>query len=752
MLRSGASFRTHVCRCHNVKNALQHTQSSSTGHELEHEMVLGNEVMDSLDQCSKGGSCGEPSALSSENDLYTENFALFLLKLECKHHVPAKTVHYVAKGMKNLHRLSQDVALKEVATIVPQETFAAVQSRLANDNLNIASQALTSCYQRHKYYKEKFCYVSPTEIHLGLNKQNSASICHYVPVAGLIQFLLHFSPTSSELPTSQTMSDDIFSDFTLCQPFREQDNVIQIILYQDEFEIVNPLGSAKGNFKLLGVYMTLGNLPLHCRSNVESLQLVMLCRNKDIREFGLNLVLQPLIKDLVSLESSGLSINEVHYAVRLSFIAGDNLGSHMVGGFTQNFSTSMYFCRFCLVTRTEFEQVPNAVGECRTPKNYNESLGRLANGNGAQSDCGLTGNSPFHALKHFHVCNPGLPPCIGHDLFEGVVQYDLALCIHYFVNKGWFTYDYLNNRISTMKLNAHDLRNKPAKVSVNNNKLGGHALQNWTLLRLFPVYLGTKVEDMTDAVWELVITLMQIVDLLMAPKITAAQVAYMKVLIEDYVVSRCELFPRDKLRPKHHNMLHYSELVQHFGPLCHVWTMRFESKHQYFKECIRSVRNYKNVTKTLSERHQLFQSFLAARGLFCIATEFTDMSPSEQLKVLGKLKRKDFSDDCMLLKKATVEGYTYACNDYVLISGTRFSVVFGSVMAIVKDQSDVVALLLQCTPAALLPALELYGLRHSTEETVLLHPYELLDRTAYQPYSFNGNPVVRLNFSFCEKL
>lgn len=31
-------------------------------------------------------------------------------------------------------------------------------------------------------------------------------------------------------------------------------------------------------------------------------------------------------------------------------------------------------------------------------------------------------------------------------------------------------------------------------------------------------------------------------------------------------------------------MLQYSELIQEFDPLCHVWSKRFEAKYQYFKQ------------------------------------------------------------------------------------------------------------------------------------------------------------------------
>lgn len=58
---------------------------------------------------------------------------------------------------------------------------------------------------------------------------------------------------------------------------------------------------------------------------------------------------------------------------------------------------------------------------------------------------GVKSSSVFNSLLHYHIANPGLPLCLGHDLFEGIVKSDLAICTEYFVkgNK-WFTYDQLN--------------------------------------------------------------------------------------------------------------------------------------------------------------------------------------------------------------------------------------------------------------------------------------------------------------------
>lgn len=49
---------------------------------------------------------------------------------------------------------------------------------------------------------------------------------------------------------------------------------------------------------------------------------------------------------------------------------------------------------------------------------------------------GIKQNSPLNKLNHFHVCNPGLLPCIAHDLLKGIIPYDLIYCIKYFVKEG----------------------------------------------------------------------------------------------------------------------------------------------------------------------------------------------------------------------------------------------------------------------------------------------------------------------------
>lgn len=97
-------------------------------------------------------------------------------------------------------------------------------------------------------------------------------------------------------------------------------------------------------------------------------------------------------------------------------------------------------------------------------------------------------------------------------------------------------------------------------------------------MRLLPLINGDNVKDTADDVWQLTLLLKDIVDLICAQKISVPQVAYLNVLIQEYLELRKTLFPETNLKPKHHYLRHYPALILKFGPLIRLWTMRFESK------------------------------------------------------------------------------------------------------------------------------------------------------------------------------
>lgn len=139
--------------------------------------------------------------------------------------------------------------------------------------------------------------------------------------------------------------------------FREPELRIQLILYQDAFEIVNPLGSAKKTHKMVGVYFTLGNFEPFYRSCFDNIQLLLLCYERDFNYYK-------LLADVKELEENGIvtSSGDIVCATIVA-IVGDNLGSHCIGGYSQNFSTAKYCCRYCLVERSELQNVSSPVAQ-----------------------------------------------------------------------------------------------------------------------------------------------------------------------------------------------------------------------------------------------------------------------------------------------------------------------------------------------------------------------------------------------------
>ena len=106
---------------------------------------------------------------------------------------------------------------------------------------------------------------------------------------------------------------------------------------------------------------------------------------------------------------------------------------------------------------------------------------------------GVKFDSLLNGLKYFHECQPSLPQCIGHDIFEGVVAYDLSIYIQYFVKvKKWMTYQQLTQQIKQFKYLGSDDISVPSKVSERCIKIVRQAAENWCLLRLLLSLLGTK--------------------------------------------------------------------------------------------------------------------------------------------------------------------------------------------------------------------------------------------------------------------
>lgn len=87
--------------------------------------------------------------------------------------------------------------------------------------------------------------------------------------------------------------------------------------------------------------------------------------------------------------------------------------------------------------------------------------------------------------------------------------------------------------------------------------------------------------------------LKDILELAVSFQFTEDSIQFLDCKISEHRALLREVFPNFKLRPKHHHIEHYPQLMRMYGPLRNVWTIRFEGKHKFFKKVIRDAQNFK---------------------------------------------------------------------------------------------------------------------------------------------------------------
>lgn len=73
----------------------------------------------------------------------------------------------------------------------------------------------------------------------------------------------------------------------------------------------------------------------------------------------------------------------------------------------------------------------------------------------------------------------------------------------------------------------------------------------------------------------------EIADILMAPTVKREGLPSLDLKVNEFLQELKDEF--DVITPKCHYLIHYARLISSYGPLRPLWCMRFESKHQYFK-------------------------------------------------------------------------------------------------------------------------------------------------------------------------
>ncbi|XP_057188575.1 uncharacterized protein LOC130553556 [Triplophysa rosa] len=252
--------------------------------------------------------------------LFLKNLALLYLKLQSKLLLPASVIQTIIEDMQSVYDVNQSHLLfklneKLVKLGVSEASINDVIDSLRADDLLQAcnSHTLKTDQRRKTVFKNSFNYVEPVPICLGHNAAGKECFLQYVPVKQTIEALFHSESVwkqYKEIHSRNQLSnilEDVWDGENITKNLAQTErSSLGLILYQDSFEVVNPLGSGKKKHKILAMYLTLADLLPHNRSSIDQMQLVLLCREQDFKYFGQELVLGCLIKDLQDLETNGI--------------------------------------------------------------------------------------------------------------------------------------------------------------------------------------------------------------------------------------------------------------------------------------------------------------------------------------------------------------------------------------------------------------------------------------------------------------
>ncbi len=162
-----------------------------------------------------------------------------------------------------------------------------------------------------EFCKSKFELTEPVQYTLRDSSGNKTGSYSYVPICEVLRKCCSHEDIWDQIQTELIVEKDelVLNDyrdglyFKNHKFFAGNPQALRLNLYEDEFEVCNPLGSKRNKHKLCAIYYTVGNVGTKYCSQVKHIHLALLVRYCHVKQFGLDEILKPLIDDLKKLSS-----------------------------------------------------------------------------------------------------------------------------------------------------------------------------------------------------------------------------------------------------------------------------------------------------------------------------------------------------------------------------------------------------------------------------------------------------------------
>jgi len=546
----------------------------------------------------------------------SESVFKYSLKLREKYLIPASTHADIMSDCKSLITSVLSCQRELVCCHLKNNGYAVssdnelLQGILDSSKYEQLWSDCESSYKLSQNCSKKFNMIKPTQYVVGEFKS------YYISVTEVLKMLVQKVDVMPYVLESCFSDNDFLTSyrsgkaFKFMVPWLKDGNLLLLHLYNDEFDVVNPIGARRGKHKLNATYFTLGNLPSKYRSCLQHIFLTNMVKHKAVKENGYAVCFAPLVAELQKLYNDGFSITlpdgHIHkfYAI-LCTVSGDNLSSHALAGFRQVFNSGRV-CRVCMIDHTELTGTMCEKNvTLRNAANHTYHVEAVKENPNNVAIYGVSGPSVFSPLEYFDVIQ-GFPPDIMHDCMEGVVPAIVSAIIKLLVSAKVITVPHFNKTMMSFPLKGSDCKNKPEPIR-RDCSIVGSASQKMCLFRLLPFLVDL---EKCSIAYRLYILTREVMMYAFCRCLSTEDLDYFEQKIEGLRLLIQQHFAGISITPKFHFLMHYPTMMARYGPLRDLWCMRYEAKHQYFKSVANTLGNFINIAHTLSSRHQMLQCYL----------------------------------------------------------------------------------------------------------------------------------------------
>lgn len=355
----------------------------------------------------------------------------------------------------------------------------------------------------------------------------------------------------------------------------EQDIFLPLVDYFDDFQPLNSIGKHVSAYSVGAQYVTIGVLPPEMSSKNRVIFTSFLFFSHDRKSFGNQVFYKPHIDLLNQLQLEGIKITNHPRVKRVLLVphvfTSDNKASRETFGNQEHFNAD-YVCMICTAPYCEIcklcEEKENLL---RTVESNLENL--------MQKTKGVVKESAYKDLINFR--NPDtVTQDILHDWLEGICHHDVAKVLNELIyTQKLFSLNQFNNRLRSFNYGAF-VNNHPdvvSKTNLNDCKIPFTSAEMLIFARAFTFIYGDLVPE-NNPNWKLLLTMKKCLRIIMADFYSPGEEIQLAGLIKEHHMCFIELIG-ECMKPKFHFATHYPLLMKRFGPLRHIWTMRFESHH-----------------------------------------------------------------------------------------------------------------------------------------------------------------------------